>query len=444
MPGLATAQRAESAQREDGGPSRERERRLLLAILAAALLLRLAWSLYAARAPSGLNDPFTYLSSAERIIAGEGYRFSFDGSPTAYFPIGYPAFVAAFVWIVDSTPLTDVPRVVGIVQAVVGTASVWLVHRIASGLYGVRTGLVAAAIVAFFPGLAMYSANLLSETLFVFLILLALAVGTAVPWDQGSPSWRRLAAFGLLTGAAMLVRPQASLLLIALVVAMLLARFGWRRALAAGGVALAVALLTITPWTIRNAITMDAFIPISSNLGDDLCIGHNDGALGHFAFYEDCLTPGKIRGGEHEVERSREGTRVALDHIWSEPQREAWLLVQKARYTYNGDDGAIAAAEAYGNARFLPGGLRDGLTTIADVYFFLVVALGTVGAAMLARRREARSLTVLLALVAMALIPLAFFGDVRFHVPASPLFAITAAVALTRLLPRLRDRAPAA
>ena len=441
MPGLATAQRAAFAQREDGGRSRQRDRRLLLAILAAGLLLRLVWSLYAAREPSGLNDPFTYLISAERIVAGEGYRFSFDGSPTAYFPIGYPAFVAAFVWIVEQTPLTDVPRVVGIVQALLGTASIWLVHRIASGLYGVRTGLAAAAIVAFFPGLLMYSSNLLSETLFVFLILLALAVVTAVPWNDDSPTWRRLALFGLLTGAAMLVRPQASLLLIALVVAMLITRFGRRRSLAAGGIALAVAALTIAPWTIRNAITMDAFIPISSNLGDDLCIGHNDAALGHFAFYEDCIPPGEIRGGAHEIERSREGTRVALDHIWSHPRREAWLLVQKARYTYNGDAGAIAAAEAYGNARFLPGGLRAALTTVADIYFFLVVALGTAGAVLLARRREARSLMVLLSLVAMALIPLAFFGDVRFHVPASPLFAIAAAVALTRLLPRLRERA---
>ena len=444
MPGLATAPRAPSAEREDRGPDRERERRLLLAILAAAFVLRLAWSLYAARDPSGLNDPFTYLASAYGIAAGDGYNFFVDGSPTAYFPVGYPAFVAAVVWVAEHTPLDDVPRSVGVLQALIGTASVWLVHRIAGRLYGARTGLVAAALVAFFPGLLMYSSNLLSETLFVFAILLALAVVTAVPWDEASPSWRRLAAFGVLTGLAMLVRPQASLFVIALALAMLVARFGWRRSLAAGGVVLVAAVLTIAPWTVRNAIAMDSFIPISSNLGDDLCIGHNDGARGHFAFYEDCIPPGKIRGGSQEVERSREGTRVALEHIWQHPRREAWLILQKARFTYNGDSGAIAAAEAYGNARFLPGGLRSALTTVADVYFFVVVALGLIGAPLLASRRDARSTMLLLSLAAMALIPLAFFGDVRFHVPASPLFAIAAAVALTRLLPRLRGRAPAA
>jgi hypothetical protein len=115
-------------------------------------------------------------------------------------------------------------------------------------------------------------------------------------------------------------------------------------------------------------------------------------------------------------------------------------VLQKARYTYNGDSGAIAAAEAYGNARFLPGGLRATLTTVADVYFFVVVALGLIGAPLLASRRDGRSTMLLAALAAMALIPLAFFGDMRFHVPASPLFAIAAAVALTRLPPRLRRR----
>jgi 4-amino-4-deoxy-L-arabinose transferase-like glycosyltransferase len=444
MPGLATAPRAASAPGAEGGPAGRRDRRLLLAILALAFVLRLVWSLYAGRDPSGLNDPFTYLASAYGIAAGDGYRFFVDGSPTAYFPIGYPSFVAAVAWVAEHTPLDDVPRAVGVVQAVIGTASVWLVHRITSRLYGVRTGLVAAAIVALFPGLLMYSSNLLSETLFVFALLLALAVVIAVPWSADTPSWRHLAGFGVLMALAMLVRPQAVLLVIALVAAMAIAHLGRRRSLAAGGVVLATAVLTIAPWTIRNAITMDSFVPISSNLGDDLCIGHNDGARGHFAFYEDCIPPSKIRGGAQEVERSREGTRVALEHIWSHPRREAWLLVQKARYTYNGDSGAIAAAEAYGNARFLSSGLRATLTTVADVYFFLVVALGLVGSVLMASRRDARSTFLLLSLAAMALIPLAFFGDMRFHVPASPLFAIAAALALTRLLPRLRGRAPAA
>ena len=441
MPGLATAQRAAPAQ---GDSEDRRDRRLLIWILAAALLLRVAWSLYAARDPAELNDPSTYLAAGIGIANGDGYRFFLDGAPTAYFPIGYPAFVAVWAWLVEHTPLDDIPRVVGVVQAVIGTASVWFVHRITARLYGARPALVAAALVAFFPGLLMYSSTLLSETLFVFAILLAIAVITAVPWGDGVPSWRRLAAFGALTGAAMLVRPQASLFLIALPVAMVVARLDRRRALAAFGLALATAALVIAPWTVRNAITMDAFIPISSNLGDDLCIGHNDGARGHFAFYEECVPVEKIRGGPAEVERSREGTRVALEHIWEHPRREAWLVLQKARFTYNGDSGAIAAAEAYGNARFLPGGLRSALTTVADVYFFLVVALGLVGSVLMASRRDGRSTFLLLALAAMALIPLAFFGDMRFHVPASPLFAIAAALALTRLVPRLRRRAPAA
>jgi 4-amino-4-deoxy-L-arabinose transferase-like glycosyltransferase len=440
MTGVATAPRAAPPTRGDEPPANRRQRLWLLVLLAVALVVRLVWALYAAREPTGLHDPFTYLASAHTIADGGGYRFIFDGSPTAYFPIGYPGLLAGVVWAVDHTPLADVPKTMGVLQAFLGTASVWLVWRIASRLWDARTGLVAAGIMAVFPGLLLYTGALLSETVFVFLLLAAVAVLVDVPWSERALSTQRLVAFGVLVGLSALVRPQAVLLLPALALALLIARFGWRRALKAAAIALAAAVLTIAPWTVRNAITMDAFIPISSNTGDDLCIGHNPGANGAFGFYGDCLDVKGLKGGEREVERNRKNTRVALEYAWEHPRREAWLLTQRARYTYNGDYEAVDAVESFGRDRFLPGGLREGLKTIADGYFFVVLALALAGAALLWSRTDGRRTMLLLTMAAMALIPLAFFGDVRFHVPASPFFAIAAAVALTRLPALVRHR----
>jgi hypothetical protein len=42
----------------------------------------------------------------------------------------------------------------------------------------------------------------------------------------------------------------------------------------------------------------------------------------------------------------------------------------------------------------------------------------------------------------MALAPVIFFGDARFHVPASPLFAIAAALTLARLAALRSARRP--
>src|SRR5207244_155981 len=79
-------------------------------------------------------------------------------------------------------------------------------------------------------------------------------------------------------GLASLTRPPALLFLVALGIGAWVGGAGWRRALAQAGIALLAAAVVIVPWSIRNAVVMDAPIAISTNLGDDLCIGHNPAA----------------------------------------------------------------------------------------------------------------------------------------------------------------------
>jgi hypothetical protein len=172
-------------------------------------------------------------------------------------------------------------------------------------------------------------------------------------------------------------------------------------------------------------------------------MGHNPGSTGAFALYEGCLGIKDFRGGGAEVQRDRDNTSKALHFAWSHPRRELDLSVKRIQYTYDGDYEAVDAAEAYGKARFLPGGLRGTLKHVSDGWFWVVVALALAAVPLLASRREGRSTFLLAAALIMAFVPVAFFGDVRFHVPASPLFAIAAAVALVRIGARVHGRAPA-
>jgi hypothetical protein len=110
------------------------------------------------------------------------------------------------------------------------------------------------------------------------------------------------------------------------------------------------------------------------------------------------------------------------------------------KYTYDGDYEAIDAAEGYGNAPFIPKGLRLVLHRVVDGWFWIVLALALLAVPLMPSRRDGRGTAMLAAMAGMALIPLAFFGDVRFHVPASPLFAIAAAVAIVRLPQLVRAR----
>jgi hypothetical protein len=72
-----------------------------------------------------------------------------------------------------------------------------------------------------------------------------------------------------------MVRPEylAVAFLVALVVFARGLRVEWRRSLAQAGVLLAGVLLVVAPWTIRNAIALDRFVPISTGGGQVLFAG---------------------------------------------------------------------------------------------------------------------------------------------------------------------------
>jgi hypothetical protein len=80
------------------------------------------------------------------------------------------------------------------------------------------------------------------------------------------------------------------------------------------------------------------------------------------------------------------------------------------------------------------------LEIVANVYFFVAVVLGLLAVpAFLGRHRPWR-LFFLLAAAALAVQPLIFFGDPRFHVPVLPFVAVLAAVLLTRTRSRFAAR----
>ena len=160
-------------------PVRPAERRRLALLLIAAFAVREAWVLYPAHEPLAYvgGDPFSYLYYGRELAAGRGYRSYVTHEPTAFLPIGYPLFVAVFAWPAQHGLLPDdVPRMVGSAQAILGTVSVLFVWVITRRLFTDRVAAVAAILMAFWPGLILLTASLNVETLFVALLLAALAI----------------------------------------------------------------------------------------------------------------------------------------------------------------------------------------------------------------------------------------------------------------------------
>jgi 4-amino-4-deoxy-L-arabinose transferase-like glycosyltransferase len=417
-----------------------RERRCLLVIVLVATALRLAWVLYAAREPRGFHDPSLYEIFAARIADGHGYTAA-NGEATTYYPVGYIGALSAVLWLVRLTPIPDnLPMTAALFNLVLGVGTVALTFEVGRRLVDNRIGLVAAAVVALWPNLIFHTAVILTETLFIFLVLAALLIIVALPASTPRIGWRRLALFGVILGLSALVRPISLMFLPVLLIVLAVTRAGWRRTFGYTGIASLAVVLVLVPWTIRNVRETSSFVVISTNLGDNLCMSRHADATGAFQSSSACLVRTRgLKTADHEVEVNRTNIERAARFVRDHPATEAKLVFQRGYHTVKNDHDGLLASESYGSDPFIPSVWRRVLKLVANAYFFVAFALGVLAVpSFLGRHRPWRQF-FLLAAVAIAVQPLIFFGDPRFHVPVLPFVAVLAAVTLIEIV-RIRRR----
>lgn len=288
-----------------------------VALVALALLLRLAFMAatpdFQPRLDAAHYDGLAcglVLDGAYELRVPSGRDASTCGTShggenpaTAFRPPGWPAVMAA-VYAVDEDGRWANAR---ILQALIGTATVALIGLLAALLLGPAAGLAATALAAVDTTLLAVTGSLLSEPTFVLLITAAAILALR----------DRLLLAGLLLGAATLVRSNGFVLIPVLA---LLAKAGWRgTAVLALGTALAVA-----PWTIRNAIQMDALVPVASYVGTGVSGTFNERARSRTDFPGAWVSPRHVFTDVHtsdmtELEKQRELSRRAREYALDHP-----------------------------------------------------------------------------------------------------------------------------
>jgi len=406
-----------------------RYRWILAVVILVGLALRVAWVLWVSREPQDIFlDPTRYLGYAREIAAGRGFTEPLTGQATAYYPPGYPWFLGIITWV--SKPFTDEPWLVaGLVQAVLGAASIGLVATVTKRLAGPVAAVVAAVVFALYPNLIFHTGALLGETLYNFLFLAFLALLLSRPWDAAFSTLRILGC-GVLLGLAVMVRPISLAVVPIVVVCWLWSRKDSRVTLRFTIVLLIGVLACIVPWTIRNELRLHALVPISTNTGDNLCMGHADGATGAFQPVEACQTDFEFSDGiPAELGSDKEKRRIALRGMVDNADREPWLLWRRTYFMWvrDGDHDALFAVQSYRRDRWMALDTESRLIWIADRYYWLVVAAGLVGLVQLTRRKEPEAFVLVGSTIMTAAVPLMFFGDQRFKVPVIPLLIIAAA-----------------
>ena len=186
---------------------------------------------------------------------------------------GLPLFVAGIYELSGGVNL----ELARIVLALIGSLAVLFTFLIGRRLWGSGTGFLAAIVVAGYPALLQYQGMLMTEPLAVTLLAAALlAFLRAGDDERGTWAW---ALPGALLGLLALVRPEyLPFGLLLAVVAAFRVRWldrEWSPGLAAAAVMVLAFLLPIVPWTVRNAIALDRFVPLSTGGGKALFIGTN-------------------------------------------------------------------------------------------------------------------------------------------------------------------------
>ena len=300
-------------------------------------LVALAPRLYVASAWSGepVWDGHYYHFGAERIAAGFGYSedVMVNGAavshPWCHYPVGYSAFLAPFYKLFSG--LLGIPAVLigPLLNALLGATTAVLVFRIGTRFLSLNRARVAGAITALHPGLILYTGLTMTELLASFLIILILYVGTKFG------GWRGAVLAGVLVGLGTLVRPP--ILLCAVLLAVVVGGALRERALKTG-VVVALAVLTVLPWSFRNCRVMDGCAFVSTNGGWNLAIG--------------ALTEtGRFRALSGEDGCPVVTGQVQQDRCWAKLGREtiaddplAWLkkMPAKLQHTYNHESFPVA------------------------------------------------------------------------------------------------------
>jgi 4-amino-4-deoxy-L-arabinose transferase-like glycosyltransferase len=212
-----------------------------------ALGLRLGYLLFTGHYPL-TSDAAFYNEIAHNLASGHGFSQQYPQTmthETAFRPPLYPMLLAAFYWVFG--PHAGLARGINVVIGVGVVAMTFLVVQ--RGIS--RTAAVWAAFaVAIMPNLIANDTFALDEPLCLLLILVMIDLLLRSRW-----AWA-----GAVTGLLVLARPSAQFLALALAL-WVLVHAGWRKTL----LFLAVAVLVVAPWSVRNWIQLGTPMVTTSN-----------------------------------------------------------------------------------------------------------------------------------------------------------------------------------
>jgi 4-amino-4-deoxy-L-arabinose transferase-like glycosyltransferase len=272
-----------------------------------ALAVRVAYWWTTADRPLS-SDAAQYHELATNLADGHGFAMHFpqlELHATAFRPPAFPGLLSFVYRLTGSSP-----GVARLVAMLCGVLLVIVLHRVLLRHVTTSAAWLAAGLVALYPPLIANDTVPLTET--PSLILLVVLADRVVA--------RRWFVAGGLCGALVLTRPSAQGFVLVLAV-WLWRRVGWGRALG-------VVVLVVTPWLVRNQLSLDDPTLVTSN-GFNLAAIYSPEAEAHGAFVDPVFHPGfdDLRLAQFdEIEWDRQLRRRAFDNLRDNPWQVARVV----------------------------------------------------------------------------------------------------------------------
>lgn len=411
----------------------------LLVCLACAVGIRMAWLAWSDAQPT--SDFEWYYQHGLRLADGKGYSVDHDGfplwavgrplpapRPTAFWPVGYPAFLAGVFTLTRGivSPLLAAQLAnIGLSVLTVGAVAYAATLIFGSGLAGRLTLLLAA----FVPNHIAYTS--LTSVEIYFAALIAAGVALLLHSSEKS-SWPALIGAGLVFGFATLTKPQA-VILPALLLGVLMLKQPRRLAKAGLLIYLPLALVPLV-WTLRNFNAFERVFFVSTNGWINLLIGNLPGGWNSGVMWNPELHA-IITQYRSELEWNDAARAVVLEYAKNNPFEILAGLPKKLFWLYAADVDGFGwnrAADSTNASSTLWVPLR----AVAQMYYVACLVGALLGSvSRLCPRTRYFAVGPVLALY-FTLVYLAFFGGARFHFPVVPWFATYAAGFLAVLIER--------
>jgi 4-amino-4-deoxy-L-arabinose transferase-like glycosyltransferase len=249
----------------------------------------------------------------------------------------YPLIVAGFFRLFGVHTLVSITAI-HVFDCLINSLACIPIFLLARRSFGERVAWWAAWIWAFFP-YGIYFAAAFAWSTHLLLFCLCWLLYLAQDLERSSRLWL-WAGFGLLGGFMGLTEPSALV-----IVAFLIVLACWRLAidgkrwLLPGLVAAVVIVAALSPWMIRNAVTLHRFIPMRDNMGLELWMGNNGYDL---RWTSDQLHP--LHDAQEMADYNTMGELVYNDHkaqqakayIHAHPGWYARMCVRRAVYIWTG------------------------------------------------------------------------------------------------------------